>query len=192
MPLDVSNILQVDPQSLPAQGGTVRTTFEASAVGAPSRLRAEYRLGPDGIPYRLTGSTQLPATDAGLDPRDYRMTLTLQATGDTSNVRNVQIIADVFEVGGNDENTARGRVAIQAGSGAAVAEMAPASGDASITGNDLASRMKSFRDTRKLTQEEAADQVGTSRSTISRIENGQTPSDEVLARLKDMGIHHDE
>lgn len=182
MPLDVSNILQVDPQSLPAQGGTLRTTFEASAVGAPGRLRAEYRLGPAGTPYRLTGATQLPPSDAGLDPRDYRMNLTLEATGDTGNVQNVQIFADVFEVGGSHQGTARGRVAIQVAEAAAVEEMAPASS------GDLASQMRGFRTAEGLTQEEAAERLKTSRSTISRIERGHTPSEEVLARLEDVGI----
>jgi DNA-binding XRE family transcriptional regulator len=185
MPLDISNVLRVSPESLPAQGGAVRATFEASAVGAPSRLRAEYRLGPAGIPYRLTGATQLPASEAGLDPRDYRMELTLQATGDTGDIRNVQIIADVFEVGGTDQGTARGRVAIQRAApetAAAAPESAPAEG------GDLAGRMRGFRSAQGLTQSQVAERLGTSRSTISRIERGHVPSDEILSRLEEMGI----
>lgn len=171
MPLDISAILRVDPLSIPAEGGGVRVTFEASAAGAPSRLRAEYRLGPAGVPYRLAGATQLPPSDAGLDPRDYRMDLTLEATGDTGDIRNVQIIADVFEVGGTDQGAPRGRVAIRS---------AEAAG--------LATRMRDFRVAEDLTQEEAAERLGASRSTISRIERGHIPSEEMLDRLDELGI----
>jgi DNA-binding XRE family transcriptional regulator len=184
MPLDISNVLRVSPLSLPAQGGAVRVIFEASAVGAPSRLRAEYRLGPAGIPYRLTGATQLPSSEAGLDPRDYRMDLTLQATGDTGDIRNVQIIADVFEAGGTDQGVSRGRVAIQAA--AETAEAAPEAAPAPA--GDLAGRMRDFRSAQGLTQSQVAERLGASRSTVSRIERGHVPSDEILSRLEEMGI----
>lgn len=177
MPLDVSNILRVDPLSVPAAGGLVRTTFEASTLGGQSRLRAEYSLGP-GLPYRIVGSTSLER-GVTFDPQDFEQDLTLEATGNTSGITGVDIIALVTEVGVAGAPTiSRGRVAIQLAPPSVAAAAAP--GGAGTLGG----RLEAFRSARGLTQAQAAEQAGVGRSTISRIESGAEPSDRTRELLE--------
>jgi hypothetical protein len=203
MPLDVSTILRVSPQSIPTAGDTVGTTFEASAVGGPTRLRAEYRLDPP-TPYRLDGTTVLEAAVSS-DPQDFRQDLTLVLAGDASDVVGIRIVARVSEVGAPDEPAveSRGRVAVQLAPAAAVPPAAaavpppavvplavaatpPAAGAAPPA--DLAGRLKALRDARGLTQEQLADELELSASTISRLERGRPVTDFVRQRLAAAGI----
>lgn len=184
MPLNVTPMLQVNPPSIPAGGGNVRVTFAANTDEGQSRLRADYSLGA-GVPYQLTGATQLPATPVFPDPRDYRMDLNLQLTGNPGGTASVRIIAVVHEVNAGGQDGERfesvGRVAIQmAPAVAAAAAPVPSAG----AGGSLGARLKSFREAREMTQKEAAEQAGVGRSTISRIENGTEPSDATRERLE--------
>lgn len=187
MPLNVTPSLRVNPQSLPAGGGTVRVTFAANTFGGQSRLRADYSLG-SGVPYRLAGSAQLPTTAVFADPRDFSMNLTLQPTGNTGGVSNVRIIAEVHEVlaGGQDGESSQsvGRVAIQQTAAETTFAETAAAPPSPGAGGGLGERLKAFRDKRGMTQKEAADRSGVGRSTISRLENGGEPSEATRERLE--------
>lgn len=182
MPLDVSNILEVSPSSISAEGGLVHTTFEASTLQGQSRLRADYRLDP-GIPYRIVGPASLEK-DVFSDPRNFDQDLMLQATGDTSGVQAVDIFALVREIGTPGAAVqSRGRVTIS------IAQMAPglaarAAAVAPIDADALGERLKAFRKARGLTQREVAERTGVGRSTITRLENGSTPSDTTREQLE--------
>ena len=177
MPLDVSNILRVNPPSIPATGGIVRTSFEASTLGGQSRLRAEYSLGP-GLPYRIVGSTTLEE-GVSFDPQAFEKDLTLQATGSTSGIMGVDIIAQVSEVGVvGAPIMSLGRVAIQMAAPGPAMVVAPGG-----TGS-LGDRLQAFRAARGLTQAQVADQADVARSTISRVESGSEPSDPIRERLE--------
>jgi hypothetical protein len=196
MPLDVSTILRVNPESIPPSGGTVSTTFEAGAVGGPTRLRAEYRLDPP-TPYRLAEAAVLEAAVSS-DPQDFPQDLTLVLAGDASDVVGVRIVARVTEVGAPDEpaGESRGRVAIQLAPPApvplAAAAVPPAAAvplaAAAAPPADLAGRLKALRAARGLTQEQLADQLDLSASTISRLESGRPVTDFVRERLAAAGI----
>jgi DNA-binding XRE family transcriptional regulator len=181
MPLDVSNILEVSPSSIPAGGGVVQTAFEASTLEGESRLRAEYRLDP-GIPYRIVGPASLEE-DVSSQPQDFNQDLTLEATGDTAGIQAVDIFALVREVNAPGAPVqSRGRVTINAERGAsglaARAAVAPSGAGA------LGDRLKAFRKERGLTQREVAERAGVGRSTITRIEGGADPSDATRERLE--------
>lgn len=97
MALNVDLIVNANPSSLPAAGGPVVVTFQASTDQGASTLQASYSLSP-GAPFTLVGPTSLPPTPVSPIPADFDMGLTLQSTGGAAPF--VTIHLAVREVGG--------------------------------------------------------------------------------------------
>lgn len=90
MAMNVDFIVNVNPTSLPAAGGAVVVTFQASTDFGASQLQVSYSLSP-GAPFTLVGPTSLPPTAVSAIPADYDMGLTLKSTGGAAPFVTIQL-----------------------------------------------------------------------------------------------------
>jgi predicted XRE-type DNA-binding protein len=180
--LIVDFIVTPNPPALPAAGGPLMVTFQASTDQGSSRLEADYGLDA-GVPYQLTGPVRMPAASVSAIPADFSQALTLQAAGGFA--PNVRINVTVRDLSTGDTFARSCRVTLEAPP--AMAAPPPAAFEPAAAPREaapLGERLQALRQTRDLTQQEVADQVGISRRQVSRVEHGQPHSEAIHDRLE--------
>jgi hypothetical protein len=192
MPLSVNQQMSSSPTSLPQTGGKVNVTFQARSLPTNSRLKAAYSLAP-GSTFQIVGSSTLAPTNVGTGTfQGFTKQLDIRPRPGVPPSPTVFIDASVQEVSATGQpigapQPARRILSIQnaAAAVAAVAaspQPAPAPGGSSGLGQSL----RSFREAAGLSQEAVAQQLQVSRSTVSRVERGQEPSQRMAEGIRAM------
>lgn len=157
--LDISSIAP-NPRSMAATGDDINVTFRCRST-VPGRFATRYVLFSD-VPYRFdnTGTREVRVSQRPGSPTDtYGDTLRVRATGDTGATPQLQINVEVQELDASGNRIGPTR-----------------SGPCTVSILHLA--VAAFRAANNLSQADLAERAGVSRSTISRLEQGGTPSDE--------------
>jgi len=184
MSLDVKTLMTASPSNLPAAGGTLKVTFEARSNLGNSRLKADYGTAPNSN-FRIVGSSTLApvAVGTGTFKRFESNDLELRPNPGASPGLPVIVQASVQEVNAAGQpvgtpHSANCTISIQK----APASPLLAAGASSNLGQSL----RSFREAAGLSQEAVAQQLQVSRSTVSRVERGQEPSERMADDIRAM------
>lgn len=184
MPLDVSAQLSPSNPNLPQTGGVVTVTFQARSIPSPSRLRAAYSIPPGSATFQIAGSSTLGPQAVGTGTfTAFPKQLDIRPLPGVPPGPTVVIDALVQEVdsGGNAISAPRPAQCVLNVRRAAAKSLRAASANSS-----LGQRLLSFRRSAGLSQAEIARQLGVSRSTVSRVERGQEPSDRMANAIQTM------
>lgn len=162
----VGTSVTCQPGSMPRAGDDIRVTFRCRS-SVPGRFATRYVLFSN-VPYifQNSGSREVRIGQRPGSPTDtYGDTLRVRSTGPTGNDSLLQINIEVQELdaSGNRIGT-------------------PQSGSCSVF--ILPAAVVAFRTANDLSQAEFAEKAGRARSTISRLEQGGTPSDETRKAIE--------
>jgi len=162
------------PKVIGREGGDVTAVFSAHSIGGASRLTARYRLFATD-PYAFANPPPdqakeafLAAAAVGPDSQEYPKPLTIVRQGAGADVVRLDIRLEVQEVGAQGQPIG-----------------APEEDIVSVT-VALDQALKQMRAAQGMSQQDLADRLGVSPSTVSRLERGGAASDQTMRKVEDV------
>lgn len=184
MPLDVNGQMIPASTSLPKAGATVTVTFEARSLPASSRLKAAYSTASNST-FQIVGSSSLGPVAVGTGTlKSFPKQLDIRPKPGVPPGQTVKIEALVQEVDASSHPIGAPRPA------SCFLSVQSAGMMAVTTSPNISQNLRTFRAAAGLSQAAVARQLRVSRSTISRIERGQKPSDRMAAEIQGVIDRH--